>query len=259
MSTIPLPQGMTTFDARQVEPNAAFEPIPTGWYPVKIIKSEMKPTNAKDGSYLELEVEVLSGEFAGRKGWDRLNLVNGNPTAVEIAYRTLSAICHATGVININDSSQLHGIPLQARFVLVAPRTVDNKNYDASNDIRGYKAIDAANGAAVAGTPPWTPTPVVPTAATKPDGWAPPSTTPPPWEAPKAVAPATQPPTAAPSPFPPEAIEWAKANPTHPQAADILKTLPAVVQPQPAAAAPWGKPPAPAAPAASGKPPWVKA
>jgi hypothetical protein len=34
----------------------------------------------------------------GRKIFDRLNLVNAEPDqAVEIAQRTLSAICHATG------------------------------------------------------------------------------------------------------------------------------------------------------------------
>lgn len=258
MSLIPLPAGMTSFDARQVEPAKLFEAVPAGWYNVKIVKSETKPTAKAGGAYLELEFEIIDGEFSGRKVWERLNVVNENEVAVRIAYQQLAALCNATGVINVADSTQLHGIPVRAKFKLVPQRTVGEKVYEPSNEIAqgGFESIQGAPGVSTSTAPSWVPPAT--TTVTKPDGWAPPSTTPPPW----AAAPATQTPapvptpptiTPPPAPYPPEAVEWAKQNPTHPQAGDILKTLPPV--PQPATPPAW-KPPTPGT---VSKPPWAKA
>jgi hypothetical protein len=126
------------FDASQVQPNTGTpDPIPSGWYPMVIKNSEMKPTKDKQGAYLELEFEVIDGEYKGRKVWDRLNLQNKNPVAVEIAYGSLSAICHAAGIIQVQDSQQLHGIPMEVKVGL---READG-NYDASNDVKGYRQL----------------------------------------------------------------------------------------------------------------------
>ena len=75
---------------------------------------------------------MLEGAYAGRKLFDRLNLVNSNPTTVEIAQRTLSAICHATGLMQVDDSEQLHLIPLIADVKVQPPKN----GYDASNTLR---------------------------------------------------------------------------------------------------------------------------
>ena len=61
---------------------------------------------------------------AERENWpldesrDRLNLQNENPTTVQIAYETLSQICHSVGVIQCQDSQQLHNIPLLVKVKL---------------------------------------------------------------------------------------------------------------------------------------------
>ena len=47
------------FDASQVDPSVPFEVLPSDKYIVEITKSEMKPTKAGDGAYLELEYTVL--------------------------------------------------------------------------------------------------------------------------------------------------------------------------------------------------------
>lgn len=130
------------FDARSVEPAKALEPLATGWYTVRIVGSEYKPNAAGTGAYLELEMEVISpAAFAGRKVWDRLNLQNTNPVAVEMAFGTLSAICHATGQLQVQNSAQLHGLPMMARVVLVPARTdkVSGQQYAESNDVKGYE------------------------------------------------------------------------------------------------------------------------
>ncbi len=133
------------FDATNVQPSAAPDPIPAGWYTCQITRSETKPTANGLGKYLELEFTVMDGPFTGRKVVDRLNIENQNAQAQEIAYATLSAICHATGIIQIQDSTALHNIPLSVK-VTVKPAT---GQYDANNDIRGYKLL--SGGAAQAG------------------------------------------------------------------------------------------------------------
>jgi hypothetical protein len=128
-----------TFDATQVEPGQSFEILPAGDYEVHIVRSDMKPTKAGTGHLLELEMDVLSGECVGRKVWDRLNIVNENQTAQEIAQRTLSAICHATGVMHVRDSEQLHFHPMIAK---VAVEERKDKPGEYSNRVKAYKPRD---------------------------------------------------------------------------------------------------------------------
>jgi hypothetical protein len=147
------------FDATQVEPNAPMEAIPADWYNFTIVESEMKPTKSGEGSYLTLQMKVMDGEYAGRMVFDRLNLNNKNPVAVEIAYRQLSAYCHATGVVQVQDSQQLHGIPFKAK---VSVRTDPSGQYEPSNEVKAVKHINDGQQAAQApaqpapaGAPPW--------------------------------------------------------------------------------------------------------
>lgn len=129
-----------TFDASTVEPAQDFDVLPAGKYKVQIIASEMRPTKSGDGGYLWLEMEILDGQFHGRKIWDRLNIENQNEKAKEIATRQFAALCHATGKLRVSDSEELHFTPVMAT-VRVRPA---NDKYDASNEIRGYSAIGAA-------------------------------------------------------------------------------------------------------------------
>jgi hypothetical protein len=135
------------FDARQVDPQQSFEPIPAGWYNMMIVDSEMKPTSNGQGAYLQLTLKVVDGQYAGRQVFDRLNLQNQNPVATEFAYRRLSAYCHATGVIQVQDSQQLHGIPLKAR---VSVRTDSTGQYDPSNEIKAVRHINDETGTTAA-------------------------------------------------------------------------------------------------------------
>ena len=138
------------FDAQTVEPNDSFDPIPNGDYLCIITTSEMKPTKAGDGAYLELELQVIEGPYQGRKLWDRLNLNNANETTVKIAKGTLSAICRAVGVLQPTDSCELHDLPLVAK---VACRKRDDTD-ELTNVIKSYKQRDA-----VAATPASSPAP----------------------------------------------------------------------------------------------------
>ncbi|QIW90785.1 UNVERIFIED_ORG: hypothetical protein GCAPEGMB_00467 [Vibrio phage V07] len=131
------------FDANQVSPNEAFENLPLGWYVARIVDSEEKPNSTNNGSHILLTLEVIAPQqYAGRKLWDRLNLNNPNQTAVEIAQRTLSAICHATNVMQLQDTMQLHGIPMEVKVGLSKPQD----GYEQRNEIKGYRAANGAGG-----------------------------------------------------------------------------------------------------------------
>lgn len=149
------------FDASGIEPNKPLAPLPTGRYVAQIVNSEMRATKDGMGQLLWLELDVLEGEHAGRKLWDRLNLVNANQQTVEIARRTLSAICHAVGKMQVDDSEQLHLVPLLADVRLQPPKN----GYDAQNSIRYLPleqqaasrpaAAPARTAVAAKPTPPW--------------------------------------------------------------------------------------------------------
>ncbi len=135
------------FDANAIQPDTSFDPIPAGWYNAAIDESEMKPTRDGSGAYLALRFNVLDGQYAGRKVFTRLNIRNQNPVAQDIAQKQLSSICHAVNVLTLQDSSQLHALPMQIRVKVTNDPT---GQYDPSNEISGYKAIGAGNGQGVA-------------------------------------------------------------------------------------------------------------
>jgi hypothetical protein len=141
------------FDASQVDPQQSLEPLPTGWYNCVIDNSEIKPTKDGTGAYLSLSFRVLDGDCAGRKVYTNLNIQNKNMVAQEIAFKQLSAICHAVGVIQCPQSELLHDKPLQLRVTLQPPKD----GYDASNNVKAFKAIE--DGGMQPVQTPWNPQP----------------------------------------------------------------------------------------------------
>ncbi len=144
------------FNAATVAPAQAMEPVPSNWYNVIVDESEMKVTNDGEGAYLQLRLSIMDGSYANHKLWVRLNIQNNSEKAVEIAYQQLSAICHAVGVIQLVDSTELHNKPFQVKVVLKPPSVNQQtgQTYEASNDCKGFKAIENGGGApdAVANT-----------------------------------------------------------------------------------------------------------
>lgn len=142
------------FDAREVEPSSGFDPIPAGKYDVIITDTEMKPTKSGTGEYLEVSFQIIEGEHKGRMLWTRLNLDNPNATAVEIARKDLSAICHSVGVMTPGDTVELHGIPLVVN--VICKKRIDTG--EISNEIRSYEAKAVAQGQPAQqsnAVPPW--------------------------------------------------------------------------------------------------------
>lgn len=129
------------FNAGDVPPSTSPPPVPAGQYRVHAVESGVKPTKDGKGRYLEIVFQVLDGEYKGRKIWDRLNIVNPNQKTQEIAQRTLSAICHAVGVLKLGNSSQLHHIPL-----LVRVKVTEDPGYGPKNEVTRYSLIEGGPG-----------------------------------------------------------------------------------------------------------------
>jgi hypothetical protein len=118
-----------------------YTPIPAGPVIAQITTSGYKQTKAKTGNYLQLIWKVISGKYAGRTLFDNLNLDNPNPIAVEIANKSLNSICQACEKVGVQDSEELHGIPVELTLS-VTPAT---STQPASNNIKAYKKVDGAS------------------------------------------------------------------------------------------------------------------
>jgi hypothetical protein len=259
------------FDASQVAPDTGGgDPVPAGWYNVMIDESEMKPTKAEGGLRLSLRFTIMDGQYANRKVFTGLNLKNANPVAQEIAYKQLSAICHAVGVMQVQDSQQLHGRPLKIKVKVKAAQG----DYEASNDITAYKNInEQVDGPAAGGAPTGAPWATAQAPAPQAAPWAgQPAAAPvapaqqfaPQQPAPAQAAPAWQPPAAqqpwaqAPAQAPAPQFQQPVQQPAQqfqqpaPQAAPPQQAAPAQA---PGAVPPWMQ--QAAAPAAGATPPWA--
>lgn len=131
------------FSAEGIDIRSNYEAIPAGDYESMVTASEMKSTKDGTGQYLELTVEIQSGQFQGRRLFDRLNLSNRNPKAVEIAQKQLAQLCHATGVLQVQDSQQLHNRPMVMKVAVK-----NDPERGPSNEIKGYKAKGTTQQAA---------------------------------------------------------------------------------------------------------------
>lgn len=136
------------FNATSVEPMAprSYEPLPDGDYDMIITKSDVKPTKAGTGHYLELEMQVLGGEHSGRRHWERLNVDNPNKQAEDIAKAALAGLCFAVGVEDMTETEQLHDTPFIAKV------EIDRKD-PTRNRIVGYASAGVPTAAPAARAP----------------------------------------------------------------------------------------------------------
>ena len=124
------------FDTNSVEPAAGFEALPAGWYPVQVSNAEIQDTKSGTGKYLKLELEVIGDSHAGRKVFARMNIVNPNPQAVQIAMRELAAVGQALNLAAITDTAELIGGQLQVKLVIKA-----EAGQEPQNEVKGYKPL----------------------------------------------------------------------------------------------------------------------
>ena len=127
------------FDSNTIEPaTGKFELLPVDDYLAVISESAMAPNKKTKGQHLSLTWTVIEGDYADRKVFSNLNLVNESGKTVEIAQKDLSAICRATGVLHPKDSAELHNKPV---VISVGIRKGSN-GYEDSNVIKKFSRTD---------------------------------------------------------------------------------------------------------------------
>ncbi len=121
----------------------ARDALPAGEYVAAMVKSDRKEAKTAGNAYINCEFEVQEGELQGRRFWTMLNLWNGNSQAVEIAQRELNSIMHACGKLRVEDTEELHGIPMR-----VSLKVENDDKYGAQNRVKSYKPLNSAGGGA---------------------------------------------------------------------------------------------------------------
>jgi len=125
-----------TYNATDLPAGNDFEVIPAGWYQAKVKSAELKQTNAGNGEYIKLQLEILGPSHQGRVVFSNLNIMNPNPKAEEIGLSQLNALITAIGLHQINDTDQL--INGEAMIKLSIRKS---DQYGEQNEVKGYKAI----------------------------------------------------------------------------------------------------------------------
>ena len=150
------------FDATTVQPQeTSFAPIPAGNYLAVVTSSEVKPLKSGNGTGVSLQFQIVDGQYANRRIYSNINIQHSNPKAEGIGQSQLSQLCHATGILQLKDTQELHNIPvnIKVKIRVAAP----GSNYDDQNDITGY---ESANGVSHQPVPSYTkPAPIAPAVA----------------------------------------------------------------------------------------------
>lgn len=142
------------FDASKIEVNESYDVIPDNTIVnAVIISSEWKETKDKTGGYLALKYEIIDGIYKGRFIFENINLQNSNDKAVKIAQETLAKICNAIGKITVQNSEELHNIPMSLKLGVNPAQN----GYEASNKIKSYSKISGSVGVQPQAEtkPPW--------------------------------------------------------------------------------------------------------
>ena len=115
-----------------------YELLPAGWYAATINGAELKSTKTGAGQYISLACAITGPTHQGRTVFGNLNIKNPNPKAEEIGRQDLGAIMRAIGLARVTDTDQLIGGQLSIKIKI---RPGDGQ-YEATNEINGYKALD---------------------------------------------------------------------------------------------------------------------
>ena len=144
------------------ERSGSFEPMPPGWYIATITSASIEKTNAGTGSYIKLRYDITGPTHQGRCVFGNLNIKNPNPKAEEIANQHLGEIMRAIGLYRVDDTDQLVGGTLSIKLSIKEA----SGDYDAGNEVKGFKSINgtmppagaprpSAPSAPAAAKPPW--------------------------------------------------------------------------------------------------------
>ena len=128
--------------------SGTFEPIPAGRYLCLIKQTDQKDTRNKTGKYVEVEFEVMKGNFQRRKLWARLNVHNQSAEAQRIGREQFNALKLAAGKERVEATEELHG------KLVVCIVAIEDGNRGPQNQVTGFLQATAQDSKNVSSSAP---------------------------------------------------------------------------------------------------------
>ena len=109
--------------------------IPPGTYRAVITKCPLTNTKAGTGTYLKMDLQIISGEHKNQHLFHNLTMTNKNPNAVRMGRRDFTQLVQALGMKTdeVDDTSQLLNKPLRIKV-----RHESNPQYGDSEVVKGF-------------------------------------------------------------------------------------------------------------------------
>lgn len=132
------------FDVGSTKPSVAFDPLPPGWYAMRVVRAEeaVSEKPGTGGKYIKVEFEIMEHahpEFAGRKVFANFFHLHDNKPTRDIARANIAAICQAVGKRDAKTTEEILGGELRVKLK-VSPPSQDGK-YDARNEAKDFRAL----------------------------------------------------------------------------------------------------------------------
>ena len=136
------------FDLNEVEADIQqdYRPCPKGDYKLQAVEAEEKETAKKNGMYIKVKFEVVSGEHTGRLLWENFNISNPSEVAQRIGRQQLVAWATACNKPDASDTDVLIGKTFEASVDIEK----GTGGYEDSNKIKGYLRSAASDKVAKA-------------------------------------------------------------------------------------------------------------
>jgi hypothetical protein len=122
------------FNPANVEPPVPIGLLPKGRYIVACEKSEVKENKKGTGHILMLQFVIQEGEYKKKKIYDYINIKHNNHVAQRVGQQHLAGMCHALGITHLENSQQLHGLPLEVEIGIQEGKD----GWESKNIIRGF-------------------------------------------------------------------------------------------------------------------------
>ena len=134
---------------------------------MEIVESDTRVSKTGSGEYVHLKMRVVDGPYEGRYLFDRLNYVNVNAQAQQIAQKSLKRLCRLCGVAGqLTNTEQLHF----KRFH-VSARIRKDAGYGEQNAVSYPDASDPKQAEPPAPAPVARPAPARPATTGAPKPW----------------------------------------------------------------------------------------
>lgn len=128
-----------------------FEPLPEGWYTATITQADMKVSPGKER--LNIRYDIVGPTHQGRVVFGGLNMTNPNPESERISREQFGQLLMVFGMARCDDTDELVGKTVNIKLKIREA----SGGYDASNDVKAWKAVNGSTlpaGAPAAATAP---------------------------------------------------------------------------------------------------------